>query len=318
MSDCQMCGIRHPGEPEECPEVRTGETILGKYQIGSLLGVGGMAAVYTAEHLMLRREIALKILHKRFAVDKELGSRFVREARETAAVGGTAFVGVHDAGTTDDGCAFIEMDRLDGKDLYTLRKTEGMLDPLRVTRIAIGVLGALEALHARRVIHRDLKSANVYLTPGLHGGPETVKILDLGFAKADDELKLTNRNQLLGTPFYISPEQYTDPTSVDARADLFSLGVVMFEVLTNKWPYSYKSKRELLAKVMKGELERHPAKLRPEIPGWLDLAVARALAHDRTKRFESAAEMRDMLEAGEAVPPPRSKPSFLKRILGRS
>lgn len=296
--------------------MRTGETILGKYQIGSLLGVGGMAAVYTAEHLMLRREIALKILHKRFAVDKELAARFVREARETAAVGGTAFVSVHDAGTTDDGCAFIEMDRLDGKDLYTIRKSEGMLDPLRVTRISIGVLSALEALHARRVIHRDLKSSNVYLTSG-DGGTETVKILDLGFAKADDELKLTNRNQLLGTPFYISPEQYTDPTAVDGRADLFSLGVVMFEVLTNKWPYSYKSKRELLAKVMKGDLERHPTKLRPEIPGWLDLAVARALAHDRTKRFESAAEMRDALEAGESVPP-RGKPSFLKRILGRS
>lgn len=316
MSDCQMCGVRHPGEPEECPEVRTGETILGKYQIGSLLGVGGMAAVYTAQHLMLRREIALKILHKRFAVDKELAARFVREARETAAVGGTAFVSVHDAGTTEDGCAFIEMDRLDGKDLYTIRKTEGMLDPLRVTRIAIGVLAALEALHARRVIHRDLKSSNVYLVAG-DGGVETVKILDLGFAKADDELKLTNRNQLLGTPFYISPEQYTDPTAVDGRADLFSLGVVMFEVLTNKWPYTYKSKRELLAKVVKGDLERHPAKLRPEIPGWLDLAVARALAHDRAKRFESAAEMRDALEAGEAVPP-RGKPSFLKRILGRS
>jgi serine/threonine protein kinase len=316
MSDCQMCGTRHPGEPEECPEVRTGETINGKYKLGALLGVGGMAAVYTAEHVMLRREIALKVLHKRFASDQELGSRFVREARETAALGGNAFVSVHDAGTTEDGCAFIEMDRLDGKDLYSLRKAEGMLDPMRVVRIAIGVLGALEALHARRVIHRDLKSANVYLVADA-GGAEQVKILDLGFAKADDELKLTNRNQLLGTPFYISPEQYIDPTSVDERADLFSLGIVMFEVLTGKWPYTYKARRELLAKVMKGDLERHPAKLRPEIPGWLDLAVARALAHDREKRFESASEMRATLEDGEHAVPPQ-KPSFLRRILGRT
>lgn len=312
-----MCGIRHPGEPEECPEVRTGETINGKYRLGTLLGVGGMAAVYNAEHVMLRREIALKVLHKRFASDPELGSRFVREARETAALGGTAFVGVHDAGTTEDGCAFIEMDRLDGKDLYTIRKAEGMLEPLRVVHIAIGVLEALEALHARKVVHRDLKSSNVYLVASPDGRGEQVKILDLGFAKADDELKLTNRNQLLGTPFYISPEQYTDPTSVDGRADLFSLGIVMFEVLTGKWPYTYKSKRELLAKVMKGEMERHPAKLRAEIPGWLDLAVARALAHDRNKRFESAAEMRMTLEDGEHAAPP-SKPSFLKRILGRA
>lgn len=312
-----MCGTRHPGEPEECPEVRTGETISGKYKIGALLGVGGMAAVYLAEHLMLRREVALKVLHKRFAVDKELGSRFVREARETAALGGTAFVAVHDAGTTEDGCAFIEMARLDGQDLYSIRKQEGTLDPLRVVHIAIDVLAALELLHARRVVHRDLKSANVYLHLDAATNTEQIKILDLGFAKADDELKLTNRNQLLGTPFYISPEQYIDPTSVDARADLFSLGIVMFECLTAKWPYSYKSRRELLGKVMKGDLERHPARFRPEIPNWIDLAVARALAHDKERRFQSATEMRESLEAGDTAPAP-AKPSFLKRILGRS
>lgn len=317
MSDCQMCGVRHPGEPSECPEVRTGETILGKYLVGSLLGVGGMAAVYSAEHLMLHRTIALKVLHKRFAADAELGSRFVREARETAALGHSAFVGVHDAGTSEDGCAFIEMDRLDGQDLYSIRVAEGMLDPARVVKIAIGVLGALEALHARRVVHRDLKSSNVYLVTA-PDGTEEVKLLDLGFAKADDELKLTSRNQLLGTPFYISPEQYTDPTSVDARADLFSLGVVLFEVLTGKWPYTYTSKRELLAKVMKGDLERHPAKLRPELPGWLDLVIARVLAHDRTRRFESATAMRAALEMGAGVTPPPNRPGFLRRILGRS
>lgn len=324
MATCQLCDVAHPGGPEDCPERRTGEMIANKYVVGPLLGVGGMAAVYSATHPVLRREVAIKVLHKRFATDKELSARVVREARETAAMGHPAFVAVHDAGVTEDGCAYIEMDCLEGRDLHSIRKQDGPLEPMRVVHIAIAVLDALEALHARAVIHRDLKSANIYLN-AIPGGGEQIKLLDLGFAKVEDELKLTAKNQLLGTPFYISPEQYVDPTSVDGRSDLFSLGVVMFEVLTNKWPYSYQSKRELLGKVVKGELERHPAKLRPEIPGWLDLVIARALAHDPAKRFESAAAMRHALEqAIEPVEPsapgaPRRppKPSLLKRLFGR-
>lgn len=290
-ADCQMCGAVHPKWAEFCPETRTGETILGKYEVGPVLGLGGMAAVYAARHMTLRRDIALKVLHKRFAVDKELGARFVREARETAATGHGAFVGVHDAGITEDGCAFIEMERLAGRDLYSIRKSEKQLAPERVVRISIQVLDALEVIHKRNVIHRDIKSANIYI----EGPEEKVKLLDLGFAKASDDLKLTSPNALLGTPFYISPEQYVDPTTVDARADIFSLGVVMFEVLTGEWPYTYESKRDLLKKVMFGDLERHPAAKRDAVPQWLDQVVARSLALDREKRFASAADMRAAL-----------------------
>lgn len=310
-----MCDVPHPGGVEACPELRTGEVILGKYAVGPMLGCGGMAAVYTAQHKVLRREIAVKVIHRRFAVDAELSARFVREARETAAMGHPAFVAVYDAGTTEDGCAFIEMDRLEGKDLYSIRKDEGMLDPERAIRIVSKVLDGLSALHARGIIHRDLKSSNIYVMVGADG-VEHVKLLDLGFAKVDDGVKLTTRNQLLGTPFYISPEQAIDPTSVDARGDLYSMGVVLFEILTGKWPYDFTSKRELLGKVMKGELERHPGKLRPELPGWLDLAVAKALSHDRAQRFTTAAEMREALERpGRGRGP--TKPSLLRRILGR-
>ncbi len=310
MAGCMLCEIHHDGGPEVCPERRTGETIVGKYVLGELLGVGGMAAVYVARHPVLRREIALKVIHKRFATDAELGARFVREARETAGIGHAAFVAVHDAGVTEDGCAFIEMDRLEGRDLYAIRKAEGPLVVERVQAIALAVLDALVALHARGVIHRDLKSANIFITGG-----DGVKILDLGFAKADDDLDLTSPDALLGTPFYISPEQYLDPTKVDARADLFSLGVVMFETLTGTWPYTYETKRDLLHKVMTGELERHPRARRPEVPAWLDAIVACALARDRDQRFATAAAMRDALVAGEPAPAPR--PGFWKRIVGR-
>ncbi len=310
MGDCQLCGDH--GNREVCPQQRTGQTLADKYTIGPLLGVGGMAAVYAAEHPVLRREIAVKILHRRFAKDHEIASRFVREARETAALGHPAFVRVYDAGTTDDGCAYIEMDRLAGSELYKLRKTLGPLAIERVVQIAIEILDALAVLHGRGVIHRDLKTQNIYLVPSPEGG-EHVKLLDLGFAKVEDELKLTQKDHILGTPFYISPEQYLDPSAVDGRADLFSLGIVMFEILTGDWPYEWKTKRDLLSKVMKGDLERHPASRRRDIPAWLDEIVARALAHKREDRFESAAVMKAALVAGE----PPEKPGFLKRVFGR-
>src|SRR6185503_10037618 len=184
----------------------------------------------------------------------------------------------------------------------------GPMDPDRVIAIAVQILDALVALHDRGVIHRDIKSQNIYLVPSPTG--DKVKLLDLGFAKVEDELALTSKQQVLGTPLYISPEQYLDPHAVDGRADLFSVGVVLFETLTGEWPYTWESKRELLGKVMKGDLERHPANKRADIPSWLDAIVARALAHSRDDRFESAAAMKAALEAG----PPPAKSGILRRI----
>lgn len=310
MPDCQLCAGEHPdGAP--CPQLRTGQTIE-KYVIGPLLGVGGIAAVYAAEHPVLQRQVAIKVLHKRWADDAELTQRFLREARETAALGHPAFVRVHDAGTTDDGCAYIEMDRLEGRDLLSLRKEFGPLDPERVVHIAIRVLDALAVMHARGTIHRDLKSSNVYLVPSREGEGDQIKLLDLGFAKANDQLALTQKDQMLGTPFYISPEQYLDPTSVDARADIFSLGIVMWESLVGDFPYEWQNKRDLLSKVMHGKLERHPAARRPDVPAWLDAIVARALAHDKNDRWESALAMKEALEKRELP----DKPGLLKRIFG--
>jgi eukaryotic-like serine/threonine-protein kinase len=306
MADCQLCGLSHA---DACPELRTGQP-LGKYTVGPVLGIGGIAAVYAATHPVLQRDIAVKVLHKRFATDAELASRFVREARETAALGHPAFVGIHDAGTTADGCAYIEMDRLEGRELFGLRREVGAMEPERVVPIAVQILDALDALHARGVVHRDIKSQNIYLVPSPAG--DQVKLLDLGFAKVEDELKLTSKNQVLGTPLYISPEQYLDPHAVDGRADLFSVGVVMFELLVNEWPYEWQSKRDLLGKVLHGELERHPMNKNPGVPGWLDAIVARALAHKREDRFASAADMKAALETG----PPPAKSGILRRLFG--
>ena len=120
------------------------------------------------------------------------------------------------------------------------------------------------------------------------------------------------KEQMLGTPMYISPEQYLDPSAVDARADLFSLGIVMFELLTAEWPYEWENKRDLLSKVMKGHIERSPASRNPEVPAWLDAIVAKALAHQREDRFESALEMKAALVQGD----PPERPSLLGRLFG--
>jgi eukaryotic-like serine/threonine-protein kinase len=202
------------------------------------------------------------------------------------------------------------MAKLEGRELYSLRKEIGPMEPEQVIPIVVQILDALIALHARGVIHRDIKSQNIYLVPSPTG--DQAKLLDLGFAKVEDQLALTSKEQVLGTPLYISPEQYLDPHAVDARADLFSLGVVMFEMLTGEWPYAWESKRELLGKVMKGDLERHPTNKRPDVPSWLDAIVARSLAHKREDRFESSSAMKSALEAG----PPPAKSGILRRIFG--
>ncbi len=308
MADCLLCGTQHPEEPP-CRQLRTGQ-MLGKHAIGPVIGIGGIAAVYAAEHAVLRRTIAVKILHRRFAKDAELSARFVREARETAALGHPAFVSVHDAGTTEDGCAYIEMDKLEGRELYSMRKDAGPLRVEHVVWIAVSILDALTVLHARGVIHRDLKTQNIYICPTPTG--DQIKILDLGFAKVEDEMKLTSKEQILGTPFYISPEQYIDPHGVDARADVFSLGIIMFELLTGDWPYTWDTKRDLLSKVMEGDLERHPMVRRPDVPAWIDAIVARSLAFKREDRFESAAAMKAALEAGQ----PPTKSGILRRLFG--
>lgn len=307
MAGCQMCGADHEGGPESCPTSRVGRVIANKYELVSLLGCGGIAAVYEAHHKLLRRDVALKILHPRFARDPELATRFVREARETAALGHPAFVAVHDAGIADDGCAYIEMDRLEGNDLYSIRNAEGVIEPARAVRVAIDVLGALDALHRRGVVHRDLKSANIFI----EAGTDRVRLLDLGFAKVTDEHAVTDPQQLLGTPLYVSPEQVFDPRQVDGRADLFSLGIVLFENLTGSWPYTWSSKRDLLRKVMTGDMERHPAVRRADVPPWLDAIVARSLAFDREHRFPNAADMRSALERGGRS----QRQSLLKRLL---
>ncbi len=311
MADCSWCDDHHPRGAPECPGHRVGTTIAGKYRVHAVLGMGGMGAVYRADHIGLGRPVALKLMHREISGDAEMAGRFSREARELAALGHRGIVDVRDTGVAEDGGFYIEMELLTGRDLRSLLR-EGPLPVDRAVAIAIEVLDALATVHGRGVIHRDLKSPNVFLARD--GDRERVVLLDFGFAKANDAQQLTQPGELLGSPLYMSPEQCRDPASVDARADLFSLGVILFEMLTGTWPYAGRSFRELTRQILRGEIQRRPAELRPDVPAWLDDVVARNLAFERNERHPSAEAMKTALSAG---PPPPPK-SLISRLLGRS
>jgi serine/threonine-protein kinase len=291
---CALCDDLHPEGARECPARRVGTTVAGKYHLTGILGIGGMAAVYEARHTLLGRTVALKMVHWDRSKDVELAGRFLREAREMAGLGHVCIPAVHDTGIAEDGSPYIEMERLVGETLYALRKREGQFSPARTVAITGQILDALTLIHARNMIHRDLKSPNVFVLRD--PGYERVKILDFGFAKVADGQALTRANQLLGSPMFMAPEQCIDPTQVDARADIYSLGVIMFELLTGQWPISFTSKRELIRKVMQGEVTRNPREVRPDVPPRLDALVARALARNRQSRPASAGEMRCELD----------------------
>lgn len=286
---CDFCDTLHPQGSPQCPARRLGTTVAGKFLLRSILGIGGMATVYGAEHVALKRNSALKIVHVGRNRDSELAARFLREAREMAALGHRGIPAIHDTGVDGDGSPYIEMERLEGETLYALRKREQPLPIPRAIGFVCEILDAVGAIHGRELVHRDLKSPNIFVCRDDEG--ERIKILDFGFAKAADGQDLTHENELLGTPIYMAPEQILDPRQVDARADIYSLGVITFELLTGRWPLLPGPPREQIRKVVRGDILRSPQQLRPEVPAALDAAVRRALAAERSERFASTTEM---------------------------
>jgi len=297
-ASCDYCDDLHPKGGLECPGRRVGQVIAGKYRVDQILGIGGFGAVYAAEHLSLGRAVALKILPPRYAADGGPGGRFARGPGAGAGLGHPGVVAVRDAGVGDDGCCWMEMEHLEGRDLYRALKSDGPLPVAAAVALGLAVLDVLAAAHERGIVHRDLKSPNIFLAQSAAG--VVVKLLDFGFAKIDDDQALTRPGALLGSLLYMSPEQYQNPSLVDGRTDLYALGVILFEALTGRWPVEWKSKGELRRKIMTGDLERHPRGRRADVPEWLDAVVARAMAPDLRVRFASAKDMHAALAAGGA------------------
>ncbi len=267
-----------------------GRTIAGRFGVVDILGEGGMGAVYLAIQEPVRRYVALKCMLPVLAADPETRARFFREARVVASLRDPCVVTLLDFGQDEDGSLFQAFEFIDGRELTEVLHEEGRLEPERAIRLTLHMLGALAEAHAVGVVHRDLKPENLMVSIDALG-EERGRMLDFGIARAVDAKAgdpLTRVGLVLGTPAYMSPEQAKNQP-LDARSDLYSLGVVLFQMLTGRVPFDHPSPLEML--------RMHAEDVAPSVDsdGPLDDVVAIALSKDPSGRFQSAAEMAQAL-----------------------
>src|SRR3954469_3874636 len=275
-----------------------GDVIGGKYRIVRLIGDGGMGTVYEAHHEFLETSVALKFLHADLAKRAGLGSRFLQEARVSARIRSPHVTHVTDVDQTADGSPYLVMELLHGEPLQQAMDRMQKLPPEQAVDFALQILAGLEAAHAIGVVHRDLKPDNVFIVPAT-GGP-LLKLIDFGIAKLRAstvfQKGLTRAGSVMGTPEYMAPEQLFAAENVDHRADLYSLGVILFEMLSGRRPADGDEVEQIVAAVVSGNV-RHLADLEPRLAPGLVAIVERALLPDREARFGSALEMRSALAA---------------------
>jgi tRNA A-37 threonylcarbamoyl transferase component Bud32 len=303
-----------------------GSVLAERYEIVRRIGEGGMGAVYEARHTVIGKRVAVKVLLEKFLEKPELVARLLQEARLASSIGHENIVDVTDFGTTTDGRAFVVMEFLDGESLAQLVIRDAPLPIERSLRITRQVASALQAAHAKGIVHRDVKPENVYLVR--RGEADYVKVVDFGVSKAvhtreegPEWQRLTRTGMVLGTPLYMSPEQARGGEDIDARADVWAVGVLLYECLTGEVPFRAHNYLGVISQVLTEEAAP-PSRLRPElgIPVGVETVVMRALEKDRTRRYQQMGELELDLErliAGDhnvglpvaevPVPAPRSR-----------
>ncbi len=282
-------------------------TMVGSYRITGELSRGGMGAVYRAEHSVLDRIVAVKLLRPELTTNAELVRRFMNEAKAASAIQHPGIIEVLDFGHSSDGRAYFVMEMLQGESLARRIAARGHLPAREAVQIARGIASALTAAHGRGIVHRDLKPDNVFLIPDPDLG-ERPKVLDFGIAKlgelAQDQTKYTQTGALMGTPFYIAPELARAASAIDHRADLYSLGCVLYEMLVGEPPFVAVGAGEIIALQLFGTARR-PSERVAGIPAELEQIVMKLLEKEPQDRFQSAGEVASALEAvfdGPAAP----------------
>ena len=287
----------HTCEVERLPLV-----IEGKYRLEQLIAHGGMGSVYRATHLQLEREVAIKILRAEYLADEKVIERFKREARAAARLKHPHVIAVYDFGVLPAGGAYLVMELVEGRSLREEMRASaarnGQLRCERAVALMRQACAGVEAAHSRGIIHRDLKPDNIMIEAE-PGGGEVVKVLDFGIAKLRENGRtlqgLTDEGVFIGTPNYISPEQCTS-LPVDARSDVYSLGVILYEMLTGRVPFGGGGTSTVLLRHLQ-EPPAPPSRFRPEIGGALEQVLLRALAKNPNQRFDSAAHLGEHLAA---------------------
>ena len=281
-------------DPRFSAPLREGETVAGKYVIGRLLGLGGMGAVYEARDLRLDRRVALKVLLPRLVTSKTAAGRFKREAKAATRITSEHVVKVLEIDDLQDGTPFLVMEYLEGKDLRALLHESGPLPPRQAVDYLLQALQAVAEGHMGQIIHRDLKPSNLFLSERADGTP-LIKVLDFGIAKtlqaeSPGDLALTSSEDIqLGSPTYMPPEQFQNPRDVDARADIWALGVTLYELITGRVPFHGHTYAELISQVLSGEPESiDSVPSASTMPDGLQAIISQCLAKNRDLRFENA------------------------------
>ncbi len=318
MLQCPRCGRQFPNDVLVCPSDHSplqadatiadvpidpliGRTFDGKYRLDEILGGGGMGTVYRATHLLIDRPVALKVLSQRFVGDQTAQQRFRREARAAGRMQHPNAVTVTDFGATEDGYLYIVMELLEGRTLRDLLAHEAPLDPARAVSIMLQTCAAVGAAHDAGLIHRDLKPANIFIEqrPNL---PAVVKVLDFGVAKFvveehdDDYNTLTQVGAIIGTPRYMSPEQCSGAAALTPASDVYSLGIILYEMLAGVSPFNAETPLGVALK----QVSEAPQSLREivsSIPPELERVVLHALAKNPQQRPQNANDFRRELHA---------------------
>ena len=315
MKVCPVCSKEYSDTTTLCPvdaavlqsseDPLLGQTLAGKYLVEQLIKRGGMGAVYRGKHVMMDKTVAIKVLRPSLAGDDAVVARFSREAKAASRISHPHAVTVTDFGEAENGVVFLVMEYLDGRTLKDIIRTEGPMPLGRAVEIVRQVSGALDAAHKEGVIHRDLKSDNIMLSQT--NGGDWAKVLDFGIAKIQQpdgvrDHDITAANLVIGTPQYMSPEQCAQTSAIDARSDVYSLGVIVYEMLAGHVPFTGESPTVIM---MKQVQDPPPSVLeaRPDLPASVDRLIDRALAKHPAERFQTAGELSDALSQAAADAP---------------
>jgi serine/threonine-protein kinase len=277
---------------------RVGDVVAGKYRIESVIGEGGMGAVFAATHTVTEKRVALKWMRPDLVGQHGAVQRFMREAQAAGRLNHPNVVDIYDIGE-HDGSPFLVMEYLQGEPLGAALE-RALLSPQQVVRFLLPAMRGVAAAHASGVVHRDLKPDNIFLVKNPDGSVREPKVLDFGISKitsADGQInpRLTRTGAVMGTPYYMSPEQLRDAAEIDGRTDVYAFGVILYEALTGRVPFDAENYSALILEIATGTPKR-PRQLRSEIPEGLERVVQKAMARDPADRYSNIESLVRSLE----------------------